>query len=259
MRKDTPIGTQLPEWKKEVAEKVKAYGERKKRLTTPPQPLKESGLSSKHQEIPVKQTISLVQEEPDPVKPQPVSKGNQNQRKPASFNSPAVDPVAQPAIEIWPEDIQELTQLEKLNLPETDHEVDTSGASNLSRRIGAGLIDHTILLLITGGILFGFSIFLNQSMEWMILSAWKGSLFLFLLLHFIYHLYFFKSSRQTPGLLFVSLELRDPVLSSIPFSKLLIRWVLFVVLNIFNFLPLILGKEFLLLDRLSGTKIRSFH
>ena len=259
MRKDTPIGTQLPEWKKEVAEKVKAYGERKKRLTTPPYPLKENKMSSNQQEIPVKQpSISLVQEDPEPfkTKPAPAPKSNLDEKKPGPFA--LHDPVAPPAPEIWPEDIQELTRLEKLNLQESE-ETGTADDAHLSGRLGAGLIDHTILILITAGILFGFSIFLNQSMQWLIFSAWKGSLSLFVLLHFIYHLYFYRSSRQTPGMLFVSLELRDPVLSSIPMSKLIFRWLFFVLLNVLNFIPLLLGKQFLLLDRLSGTEIRSFH
>jgi uncharacterized RDD family membrane protein YckC len=259
MRKDTPISTQLPEWKKEVAEKVKAYGERKKRLTTPPQPLKENGTSARHQQIPVKQTISLAEEPESFTLPKPPLKPVRNEKnKPDLPPPPAVDPVEQPAVEIWPEDIQELSRLEKLSLQETEEE-DSSGKTYLLRRFGAGLIDHMILVAISSVILFGFSVFLNQTMEWLVLSAWKGSLSLFLLVHFLYHLYFYRTSRQTPGMLFMSLELRDPVLSSIPLSKIILRWIFFVVLNMINFLPLLFGRQYLLLDRLSGTEIRSFN
>jgi uncharacterized RDD family membrane protein YckC len=259
MRKDTPIGTQLPEWKKEVAEKVKAYGERKKRLTTPPHPLKENNPSVRQQQIPVKQTISLA-EEPEPfIPPKPPLKPMRNEIKQEQLQPIPPDPVEQPAVEIWPEDIQEFSRLEKLILQETEEEDSSNASTYLVRRFGAGLIDHGLLIAITVVMLFAFSVFLNQSMQWVLLSAWKGSLSLFLLVHFIYYLYFYRTSRQTPGMLFMSLELRHPVLSSIPLSKIIFRWFLFVVLNIFNIVPLLAGKQYLLLDRLSGTEVRSFN
>src|SRR5688572_15990698 len=65
MRKETPINTQLPEWKKEVAEKVKAYGERKKRLTTPPHPLKQNNDNhAQIEQIPVKPAVPYLRPAP---------------------------------------------------------------------------------------------------------------------------------------------------------------------------------------------------
>ncbi len=128
----------------------------------------------------------------------------------------------------------------------------------LIRRILAGLIDHAILVVVAGVILLVYSFITRESVERMILVNWMGCLFLFLLLHFIYYLYFFRASRQTPGMLFVALELRDPVVSVIPLDKLIVRWFAFIVLNILNLLPVALGKKMLLLDRLSGTEMRSF-
>lgn len=270
MRKDTPVSTQLPEWKKEVAEKVKAYGERKKKLTTPPHPLKENNDHENDQEIVLKPSLNMVEEQETSSASRVAAKKGRDQVRtspPPAENSPA------PAeLEIWTQDVENILHAgppataagqEWRATFETLDEEEAEESANvkhpfLLRRLAAGAVDSIIIATLTIAVLFGLALFMDQTMEWMILSRWKGSLGLFLLLHFIYHLYFFRSSRQTPGLLFVSLELRDPVLTSIPWSKLLFRWFLFVFLNVFNFVPLVLGKDYLLLDRLSNTQIRSF-
>jgi len=59
-------------------------------------------------------------------------------------------------------------------------------------------------------------------------------------------------------MVFLSLELRDPGSSVIPIGKVLARWLAMVLLNIFNFLPVLIGKRFLLMDFLSSTEMRSF-
>jgi uncharacterized RDD family membrane protein YckC len=239
MRKDPPVSTQLPEWKREVAEKVKAYGERKKRLTTPPEPIKE--------------TIEpqIVQEQVAP-NPEPVLR-----EAPVYLDTEVKEVVFQPietmtesTFEVWTEDL-EGTEAE-------EEQASSSKAPYVFRRIAAGFIDHGLLLLMLVIVLFPFSFVLGESMEWLIVNTWKATLALYLLMHFLYHLYFFRSSRQTPGMLFVSLELRDPGGQTIAVGKIIIRWFACIMLNVFNFVPALFGKPYLLHDHISGTEMRSF-
>jgi uncharacterized RDD family membrane protein YckC len=252
MRKDTPVGTQLPEWKKEVAEKVKAYGERKKRLTTPPYPIKETNQTQPAYNTPV-QSVAPIRDLHPVIEEHPAPVIREDPAKEPHFATPA-EAVASSAFEIWPEDIQGLAPAPT---KEESEQSDASG-SYLFRRLLAGCVDHAILILFTAMILYGVSFMIGESIQQLILTRWKVSLPLFLLMHFIYYLYFYRVSRQTPGMLFVSLELRDPVVSVIPVGKIIVRWFAFVLLNIFNFLPVVLGKKSLLLDRISGTEMRSF-
>ena len=239
MRKDPPVSAQLPEWKREVAEKVKAYGERKKRLTTPPEPIKETI------EPPIVQ--EQVVQNPEPVLREP----------PVYLEAEVKEVVFQPietvnesTFEVWTEDLEGTETEEELT--------GRSRAPYVLRRIVAGLIDHALLLLMLVIVLFPFSFVLGESMEWLIVNTWKATLGLYLLMHFLYHLYFFRSSRQTPGMLFVSLELRDPGGQTIAVGKIIVRWFTCIVLNVFNFVPALLGKPYLLHDHIANTEMRSF-
>jgi uncharacterized RDD family membrane protein YckC len=88
-------------------------------------------------------------------------------------------------------------------------------------------------------------------------GSWPALLGVFLLAHCLYYVYFYSTSRQTPGQVFVALELRDPLSSRISLQRILVRWLSMVILNVLNFIPLISKKNYLLLDQFSGTEIRS--
>jgi uncharacterized RDD family membrane protein YckC len=247
MRKDPPVSAQLPEWKREVAEKVKAYGERKKRLTTPPEPIKETIEPQIVQE-------QVVQNPEPPLRETSVYVDPRPEVKEVVFQP--IEAVAPSTFEVWTEDLEGLPGVEGTNAEEeqTGH----SAAPYLFRRIAAGLIDHALLLIMLVIVLFPFSFVLGESMEWLFLDTWKATLGLYLLMHFLYHLYFFRSSRQTPGMLFVSLELRDPGGQTIAVGKIAVRWLICIFLNVFNFLPPLFGKRYLLHDHISNTEMRSF-
>lgn len=258
MRKDTPVNTQLPEWKKEVAEKVRAYGERKKRLTTPPHPLKEKKEHQQVEQIPVKPAVPYVSQPPQRELIKPETSASV---KPAEVKQPHIPPAEpaaplQPDLEVWTQDLEGIASAEFLE-PGNEETVASSGPY-LTRRLFAGVIDNAMLVIVTIAVLFAFSFFLDASMEWLIVSSWKGTLLLFLLVHFLYYLYFLRASRQTPGMLFVSLEVRDPVITVVPIGKIIVRWFTLILLNVFNVLPALQGKNYLLLDQLSGTEMRSF-
>jgi uncharacterized RDD family membrane protein YckC len=245
MRKDPPVSTQLPEWKREVAEKVKAYGERKKRLTTPPEPIKEK--------IEPKPVAEQVVQNPEPVlRETPVYL--EPEAKEVVFQP--IETVTQSTFEVWTEDLEGFSGVEGRDTEE--EQAGRSGAPYLFRRIGADLIDHALLLLMLVIVLFPFSFALGESMEWLIVNTWGATFALYLLMHFLYHLYFFRSSRQTPGMLFVSLELRDPGGQTIAVGKIIVRWLACIFLNVFNFLPALFGKPYLLHDHISNTEMRSF-
>lgn len=241
MRKDPPVSTQLPEWKREVAEKVKAYGERKKRLTTPPEPIKEKIEAPPKQDKVMQTSEPVLQESPVPVEVRP---------EPKEIVFQPIETVTESTFEVWTEGLEGIDA-------ETE-QATSSGAPYLLRRIRAGLIDHGILLILLAVVLFPFSFVLEESMQWLVVNSWKATLSLYLLLHFLYHLYFFRSSRQTPGMLFVSLELRDPGGQTIAVGKIVVRWFICVFLNVFNFIPVVLGKPYLLHDQISNTEMRSF-
>jgi uncharacterized RDD family membrane protein YckC len=242
MRKDPPVSTQLPEWKREVAEKVKAYGERKKRLTTPPEPIKEKIEPQIAQEQVVPNPEPVLREPPVYL---------ETEVKEVVFQP--IETVTESTFEVWTEDLQSIEGIES-----EEEQAIRSKAPYVVRRIVAGLIDHGLLMLMLVIVLFPVSFVLGESMEWLIVNTWKATLALYLLMHFLYHLYFFRSSRQTPGMLFVSLELRDPGGQTIAVGKIIVRWFACILLNVFNFVPAILGKPYLLHDHISNTEMRSF-
>jgi RDD family len=258
---------ETPEWKKEVAEKVKAYGERKKRLTTPPGPIKENESSgpevTRTSRPPGQQPnreltpVPVFTKHPDPVVEvyEPADE-ELPLREPEPKIHPSVEPIQNHSIDIWTEDLEggEKNQEEDIFTKETPV---PPGPYTL-RRIAAGLIDNTILVVLWIAFIGGFSMVTHEPIDTLVKTAWNVTLPVFLLIHFVYYLYFFRATRQTPGMVFLSLELRDPGSTVIPIGKVLARWLAMVLLNIFNFLPVLIGRRFLLMDFLSATEMRSF-
>jgi RDD family protein len=295
--------SETPEWKKEIAEKVKAYGERKKRLTTPPDALKPGAENFREEKIETPRAIPVFTKPPEikiaesiEERPIPIIRERvvSNPEPPMAVPEPKVDPIPQPkvapppqpkppkievakqapvyeskpappvvesvappAVEIWTDDLESFASFEEpegLNVEEHA----ATGAPYASRRLVAGIIDHTILIVLMIVFMGAFSLLTGESMEIQIASPWRVTFPAFLIVHFIYFLYFFRATRQTPGMVFLSLELRDPGSSVIPFGKVLARWIVMVGANIFNFLPVLMGKKFLLMDLISATEMRSF-
>jgi|GEM_PF-3453311 len=247
---------ETPEWKKEIAEKVKAYGERKKRLITPPGPVLESidpPLNTR--EVPVVPSYSKPQE--------PVFQQIQEQhpetplREPKPSPSLPTEPLHPPSLEVWTDDLRGVSEFEQV-LVQAQEEHSVAGGPYTGRRLLAGLIDHTILVILLLVFLGAFSILTGESIDAQLISPWKVTIPAFLIFHFIYYVYFFRATRQTPGMVFLSLELRDPVSSVIPVGKVLARWISMLVINVFNLLPVLIGKPFLLMDLISATEMRSF-
>jgi len=257
---------ETPEWKKEIAEKVKAYGERKKRLTTPPGPIKERDLEDP--EDPESDPIELpkVPVFTKPALPEPVI--IEKREPPVSepvFKEPVVrnpvpeESVPHPSVEVWTEDLAGVTEEEDDDEESLlAEETQVTGGPYTLRRIVAGIIDHTILIVLWVVFVGGFSMVTKESMDSLIRNQWNVTLPVFLLFHFVYYLYFFRATRQTPGMVFLSLELRDPGSAVIPIGKILARWLCMILLNLFNFLPVMTGKRFLLMDHISATEMRSF-
>jgi uncharacterized RDD family membrane protein YckC len=257
---------ETPEWKKEVAEKVKAYGERKKRLTTPPGPIKENdgsepegtrtsrppGQEPNHELTPVPvftKHADPVVERFEPAHEEPPS------RQPEQKVHPSIESVQSHPLEVWTEDlVGEDKEEEVISTKETT----VSPGPYTLRRIAAGLIDSTIIIVLWIAFVGAFSMVTHEPIDALVKTAWNVTLPVFLLIHFVYYVYFFRATRQTPGMVFLSLELRDPGSSVIPIGKVLARWLAMVFLNIFNFLPVLIGKRFLLMDFLSATEMRSF-
>jgi uncharacterized RDD family membrane protein YckC len=140
-----------------------------------------------------------------------------------------------------------------------EQEIDETPSSVLllGRRTKAFILDTMIVIVLYFLFLYLGYRFLNFDFRSFLSVSWKSLLQIFLLTHFLYYLYFYKISRQTPGQVFFALELRDPFSSQIGLGKILLRWLCLVFLNILNLLPLLTQHKFLLLDRLSGTEIRS--
>jgi uncharacterized RDD family membrane protein YckC len=292
----------VPDWRKEVAEKVKAYGDRKRTLTTPPGPLKEKPVAV---DDPPSVPAAAPLYRPDPPKPRrespkawpepakvrlenpappppeppkriftpPVAASlPQELPMPASETPPA--PVVHQELEAWSEDITDLDGEEEVpglhfepeavadkGQPEFLRAVNRASVAPANtlfwRRTGALLIDHVLLIGVYLTIVYVYAAFMQDDVINVAKTAWPALVEFFLLFHLLYYLYFYKTSRQTPGHVFVALELRDPGSVYIPMHKILIRWLVFVSLNILNPLPLLFGKNKFLMDEFSGTEIRS--
>jgi uncharacterized RDD family membrane protein YckC len=262
----------IPDWRKEVTRKAREFGERKKILTTPPRPLKEQSNDSeppRKQERVVSRPARIVPNvEPTLPRVEPVLPGVQI--------SVAMEPEPQftsenlaPPIKTSPPPLirePQRTRRIELDLVEEvlplEVEVESENAEEhplyIGRRFAALLSDHVIMI----GLIFAVWFFLRLVLSFDVRTKLESSSVLILggvlLFHFFYYFYFHKTSRQTPGQVFLSLEIRNPSSGSISVSQIIGRWAALVFLNIFNIMPLFFGKNFLLLDYLSATEVRSF-
>lgn len=259
----------VPDWRKEVTRKAREYGERKKILTTPPRPLKEQNSEPQVQQQRTVPRFERIAPRVDPVLPrvEPIM--------PRVEVSAAIEPerpitpeVLPPPIKTSPPPlIREAQPMRRIELDleevlplqiEVESETSEDHPLYIGRRFAALLSDHMIMI----GLVFAVSFFSRVVLSYDLRTKFESSalpiLGALLLFHFLYYFYFHKTSRQTPGQVFLSLEIRNPSGSSIPTGKVIGRWAALVFLNVLNFVPLFLGKKFLLLDYLSGTEVRSF-
>lgn len=126
----------------------------------------------------------------------------------------------------------------------------------LLRRGGSLLVDSTLLVVLHGCLVYLVSRIISYRFDELVRSAWTPLVLVFLLFHFVYYAYFYRTSRQTPGQVFFKIELRDPFSSRISFGKITIRWLCLIVLGVLNLIPMMVHKP-LLLDQLSHTEVRS--
>ena len=278
-------GASLPDWRQEVSRKVKEYGEKKRILTTPPHALKhEQQPESVEQEQrsggaeeqggrgaeerrgggaggqAVNKRPKVVTDATPRVEPQPEIRAPE---KRSTFAAPAASlelepriprPILPPEQEIYAGDLEEGLELALAAEPPTG--LDTSSLL-LGSRAAALAIDNTILVVLHAGLLYLCAEIISYNLRDLFVEAWLPLTGIFLLFHCLYYAYFYKTSRQTPGQVFFGIELRDPGAGAVPLGKVIGRWFALVFLNVFNLAPLLMGRPFLLLDRLSGTEIRS--
>jgi len=252
----------VPEWRKEVTRKAREYGERKKILTTPPRPLKEQDPEPPVQQHRTVPGFERIVPRVEPVVPR-VEVSSAIEREPQITPEVLPPPIktSPPPLIREPQpmrrielDVEELLPLQV----EIESETTEEHPLYIGRRLGALLSDHVIMI----GLVFAMSFFSRVVLNYDLRAKFESSplpiIGALLLFHFLYYFYFHKTSRQTPGQVFLSLEIRNPASGSIPTGKVFGRWAALVFLNIFNIMPLFFGKNFLLLDRLSGTEVRSF-
>jgi RDD family len=255
-----PVGQQVvPDWRKEVTRKAREFGERKKTLTTPPRPLKEN-VSEPQPEVRAPEPVKLrevTKHEPIFIEPEPQIAHPKEDLATHTPPQPVENPVIPVIVHQTPaprrieldQDVQQILVLEEESEAETP--------LHFWRRTASLLVDHAILGVIIYVVSFILREFFNYDLRSLTQSAplplFSGLLFF----HFLYYFYFLKTARQTPGQVFFSLEVREPLSGSIGARKIFSRWISLVFLNVLNVLPLLFGKKFFLMDRLSGTDVRS--
>jgi uncharacterized RDD family membrane protein YckC len=233
----------VPDWRKEITRKARAYGERKKLLTTPPHPLKENAVQDQVEDQAEMPPRPVLISSPEPFE-EPV---HQEQ-------SPVVEQNLRSApIDIVKQDLAGIDLFEA----ETEPETSSTTSAFFMRRLAALCIDHAILIVLQIVLAAIIARIVDMDVVSLAQSSWKVYVSVFAAWHFLYYLYFYRTSRQTPGQVFLGVELRDPASSEIPFSKILVRWIVMIVFNVFNAIPLFFHRNWLLLDRISGTEIRS--
>lgn len=237
----------VSEWRQEVVEKAKAYGERKRTLTTPPRPLKEQ---EEEGEEPEKAPVKVAPSGATPRSTSPEPTPDTGRPSEVSALRNVTPPVIPQAMEIQAGDVADWNRFD------VDSETQDAHPVRLWKRGASLLIDSTIIIVLIGGSVLVAGRLLAYDWRAFVQNTWTSLLELSLLFHCLYYAYFYKTSRQTPGQVFFSLELRDTFSSEIPLTKILIRWTALVFLNFLNLLPAIRKKP-LLLDQLSGTEIRS--
>lgn len=301
----------VPEWRKQVTEKVKAYGERKKYLTTPPGPLKDSSSGAYIQQPPPAPSPQYEQQQqhqqeqslspapdnpvharrpapvvpataptprppvvlperqerpeqvpaaddasgapPQPYQPQPPAKEKAAAAEPKPKPAPAPTPT-RIVLDVHADDLNDVAFFED----EEPAEVlsDQPAELYLARRGAALLIDSVILLALHFFLIWVCAQIIGYDYQHLLAQVWQPFLGVFLIFHCVYYFYFYRTSRQTPGQVFLGIEVRDPAAGTITASKILIRWAAMVFLNVINFLTLFESDRYLLLDRLSRTEIR---
>lgn len=246
-------------WRNEVSQKVKAYGERKKILTTPPKPLKDSTPAEPFQEPVRKPEPEVRQPPPAPARPAVNVRPNLDPppppvappvQKPTFAETVRSGAPPMPSLDIHNDDLLE-EEPPRVALPET-----AAAPRYIGRRAISFVIDNIILIVLHAALVYACSIIISYDFLTLVRETWIPLIGVFLLFHCIYYTYFYKTSRQTPGQVFYKLELRDPNSGAIPLRKVLVRWLCMIVLNVFNLIPALTGKGPLLLDRISGTEIR---
>jgi uncharacterized RDD family membrane protein YckC len=241
----------VPEWRKEVTRKAREFGEKKKILTTPQRPLKEHARdpepSVQHEPILPRVEVSAS------VEPAPA------RITPEVFHPPLKSSPQPLPREPQPKRRLEL-DLEQMLPPQIELESDATEEPplHIGRRFASLLVDHAILIGLAFAVMFFFREVMSYDLKTKFESAWIPIIGAILLFHFLYYFYFHKTARQTPGQVFLSLEIRNPSSGSISTGKVFTRWAALVFLNVLNLLPLFFGKKFLLLDRISETEVRSF-
>lgn len=261
-----PSSDSVPDWRKEVSRKVKEYGEKKRILTTPPQPLKdgESYRAQPDPEPPVEPeqpapriaspAFSRV-EPPEPDSPAVMSVPDTPPAPSAPRETETRVPRHLPPLneEIFAGDLND-----EMFLDETEEGLSGSDVPLfLGRRSAALIIDSVILVALHALLLYLCAEIISYNFHDLFQEALVPLAAVFLLFHCLYYAYFYKTSRQTPGQVFFGIELRDPLAGTIALRKILIRWLCLVVLNVLNLIPLVMGHHFLVLDRASGTQIRT--
>jgi uncharacterized RDD family membrane protein YckC len=275
----------VPDWRKEVTRKVKAYGDRKRSLTTPPGPLKDKNVAIEELPDPealIETTGPVVEE---PVRPVEIQRPSLFEKKPRERKlvSPPAPPLLPPEperppaqtvdeLDIWnddliseevvpqdtePPELRGLKEASRRLLAEPDSETTQVKSSHFWRRTAALVIDMIVLIGSYTVLVYAYAALIQDDVKGVLRAAWPAVAELFLLVHFLYYLYFYSTSRQTPGQVFFSIELHDAGGREVPFHKILVRWLSMVLFNVLNLLPLLFGKKQLLMDQISGTEIRS--
>jgi uncharacterized RDD family membrane protein YckC len=232
----------VPEWRREVSEKARAYGEKRKLLTTPPQPLKENEEDADESAAP---NSVEIQQNPGLVPPREPEEPRMILQTPEPDSS--VDLAPKVLARDWIDS----------NISAKDDTSQAGKAHLIWRRAASFIVDNTILIVLSTLLVYCCGWIIHSDFQTLIQTAWLPLLGGFLLFHFLYYAYFYKTSRQTPGQVFFSLELRDPASSDIPLWKIIARWMAMVFLNVFNFIPMMMKDGQLLLDQVSRTEIRS--
>src|SRR5262245_20770227 len=255
----------VPDWRKEVTRKAREYGERKKILTTPPRPLKEHAIDPEPplQQQRVMPRVERIVPRVEPVLPRvEVSAAIETEPQITSEVLPPPIEASAPPLIREPQPVRrielDIGQMLPLEL-EVESETTEEHPLYIGRRFAAFLSDHVIMIGFVFAVWFFSRVVLSYDLRAKFESSPVPIIGALLLFHFLYYFYFHKTARQTPGQIFLSLEIRNPSSGSISAGKVIGRWAALVFLNIFNIMPLFFGKNFLLLDRISDTEVRSFN
>lgn len=249
-----PTGSEVPEWRKQVTQKVREYGERKKLLTTPPGPIKET--PPEELSFPAEPELVERAQSAQPAAPNPAPAVREPRAPVPEPPAPRPDPEPRSVelpVDVAPEDFMDFEQEEE------EPEGEASPARRpllLGRRLVSLLLDNMLLVVLHSALIYLVAQIISFQFLDLVRVAVVPLAAIFLLFHFVYYAYFYKTSRQTPGQVFFGIELRDPLSAQISTGKIAVRWLCLVVLNVLNLLPALAGKP-LLLDQISKTEIKT--